>query len=95
MFGWKTKRHELIMHKLSAMHQAQIEIGMNVQSIIQNLESLRKINEDAIINKEVITKFVDDLRQVVAMAELKDGCERVQKSLDAEKKKVGRPKKHG
>ena len=69
-------------------------LSSQVNYIFMMIEELRQTNKDAIINRETITKFINDLHSVVKMSNLQDlkMCHDV-KEIEPPKKRGGRPKK--
>lgn len=63
-------------------------LSSQVQSLFTMIEELRQTNNEAIINRETITKFINDLNAIVKLSSIKE-C----KDIEIPKKKCGRPKK--
>ena len=58
MFGWKEQ---------NARYQ---ELTKELQYLRMALEELTKTNEQAIINRQTITKFIDDLNNIVKITKV-------------------------
>lgn len=64
-------------------------MGAELQLIKDEVNSLKLLNEQAIINKQTITKFLDDMHQIVKISSVQEA-----KKVNDVKKK-GRPRKNG
>lgn len=56
--------------------------------LTNKIEQLRQMNQNAIINREVIAKFIDDMHKIVSITAIQEA------KKENEIKKKGRPKKH-
>lgn len=63
-------------------------MGTELQLLKDEINALKKVNEQAIINKETITKFLSDMHQIVRISSVQEA-----KKINEVKKKKGRPKK--
>lgn len=69
-------------------------LSSQVNSIFMMIEELRQTNKEAIINRETITKFINDLNAIVKLSSPIDlkRCKEI-KEVEPPKKRPGRPKR--
>ncbi len=65
-------------------------LNVELQLVKDELHNLKLANEMAIINKDTITKFLDDMHQIVKISSVQEA-----KKVNEVKKKKGRPRKNG
>lgn len=90
MFGLKrieftVDRLDYQMKDLLILHK---DIGEEVAKLRMSIEELRQMNEEAIVNRETISKFISDINEIVKISAITE--ERKKQEAKPEKKK----KKH-